>query len=275
MRCNFDIDDGLISRFGFDANGDDLEQVVGAISKCQKMSLVSLHCHFASRDLASWKNRSLRMTEFFSSLSDEVKSSLKFISLGGGLYGDMNTLLRSQFKSEIPSFTDYAEASAKIFSDCMIKNKFTNITLIIEPGTALAANALKFVTEIQSVKYVSGQTYVTTNGSSFNLGLSKSDINLPFKVSKSENIKNRSKVKNAKVVGYTCIESDVLHSDLSDSISAGDAIIFEEAGSYSVVMKPPFILPNVAIIELMDKFGDFRFIKKKETFDDVFSTYVF
>ena len=178
----------------------------------------------------------------------------------------MNTLLRSQFKSEIPHLRIMQKQAQKSFLDCMIKNKFTNITLIIEPGTlALAANALKFVTEIQSVKYVSGQTYVTTNGSSFNLGHSKSDINLPFKVIKSENIKNRSKVKNAKVVGYTCIESDVLHSDLSDSISAGDAIIFEEAGSYSVVMKPPFILPNVAIIELMDKFGDFRFIKKKET----------
>ena len=54
----------------------------------------------------------------------------------------------------------------------MIKNKFTNITLIIEPETALAANA-EFVTEIQSVKYVSGQTYVTTNGSSFNLDFLK------------------------------------------------------------------------------------------------------
>ena len=52
-------------------------------------------------------------------------------------------------------------------------------------------------------------------------------------------------------------------------------LVFDDVGSYSVVMKPPFILPNVAIIELLPDQDGFEVIKRGETFDDVFSTYVF
>ena len=53
----------------------------------------------------------------------------------------------------------------------------------------------------------------------------------------------------------------------------GDIVVFENVGSYSVVLKPPFILPNFPIIEWDN--GQTRVVKRKESFDDLFHTYKF
>ncbi len=50
--------------------------------------------------------------------------------------------------------------------------------------------------------------------------------------------------------GYTCIESDYIYKNYNGDLAEGDYVIFGNAGSYSVVLKPPFILPNFAIVEL-------------------------
>ena len=61
--------------------------------------------------------------------------------------------------------------------------------------------------------------------------------------------------------------------DFSGQIAVGDLLWLEQVGAYSIVMKPPFILPNVAIIEFDRRTDNTRIIKRAETFDDVFSTY--
>ena len=58
-------------------------------------------------------------------------------------------------------------------------------------------------------------------------------------------------------------------------LAVGDFIAFDDVGSYSVVMKPPFILPNVAIVEPLADGLDYKLIKRRETFDDIFHTYTF
>ena len=53
----------------------------------------------------------------------------------------------------------------------------------------------------------------------------------------------------------------------------GDYLVFGNVGSYSVVLKPPFILPNFAVV---DKAGGVtRQVKRPEDFDDLFATYAF
>ena len=87
--------------------------------------------------------------------------------------------------------------------------------------------------------------------------------------------KNSVKVVNAKLSGYTCIESDLIHKDFNGKISKDDLIVFKEVGSYSVVMKPPFILPDVPIIEFDTKKKTFQIVRNKQTFQDIFSNFKF
>jgi diaminopimelate decarboxylase len=273
LRCNFNIFDGTVSRFGFDAEDNTIRKVLNRILTEPYLDFTGLHCHFASRTQESWKNAAIQMCAFISTLTTKQKKSLKYVSLGGGLHGDMHQDLRNQFSQSIPSFEDYAAVSARAFSMCVEENQLGDVTLIIEPGTALSANALEFITEIQAIKSIRGEVYVTTNGSSFNLGTAKSNVNLPFEIINFSSKDHMVDLENAKVVGYTCIESDILNSSFSGSAAVGDLIVFKEAGSYSIVMKPPFILPNVAIVEI-DAFGDqYKILKRPETFMDIFSSY--
>ena len=73
--------------------------------------------------------------------------------------------------------------------------------------------------------------------------------------------------------GFTCIESDYLYRSYSGELAEGDIAVFGNVGSYSVVLKPPFILPNFPILDICDT--ETELIKRKESFDDIFRTYVF
>ena len=84
---------------------------------------------------------------------------------------------------------------------------------------------------------------------------------------------DRKNVSDADIVGYTCIEGDVLFRGYSGSISVGDMIIFKNCGSYSVVMKPPFILPDFPIVNVVG--NETKLAKRAETFEDIFNVYIF
>ncbi|MEM8096396.1 decarboxylase, partial [Morganella morganii] len=70
---------------------------------------------------------------------------------------------------------------------------------------------------------------------------------------------------------YTCIESDYLYRGYQGNLDIDDFIMLDNAGSYSIVFKPPFILPNVPVVEI--KNNKINVIKRQETFNDVFSTF--
>ena len=84
---------------------------------------------------------------------------------------------------------------------------------------------------------------------------------------------DRKHFENADIVGYTCIEGDVLFKNFSGEIAIGDYVVFSNCGSYSIVMKPPFILPNFPILDICD--NTVEVIKRQELFDDIFNTYRF
>ena len=79
--------------------------------------------------------------------------------------------------------------------------------------------------------------------------------------------------ENMDLVGFTCIEGDIIYKNFSGKLANGDAIVISNCGSYSIVMKPPFILPNFPVIDVSE--GKIELIKRKETFDDLFQTYIY
>ncbi|HRF70485.1 MAG TPA: pyridoxal-dependent decarboxylase, partial [Candidatus Pelethenecus sp.] len=69
----------------------------------------------------------------------------------------------------------------------------------------------------------------------------------------------------------TCIESDYLYKNYNGDLAEEDLIVFDNVGSYSIVLKPPFILPNFPVVDLSD--DKVEIIKREENFDDLFHTY--
>ena len=75
-------------------------------------------------------------------------------------------------------------------------------------------------------------------------------------------------LKDADLVGYTCLEHDVMYKGFNGQLAVNDYVVFGNIGGYSNVSKPPFISPNCAMVT--DKKV---LIKEKETFEDILRTY--
>ena len=145
--------------------------------------------------------------------------------------------------------------------------KLWKIQPLIEPGSALVGDCMRFAVSVKTVKSVRGKTFVSVLGSQKNISMA--GVNPPMKIYSMGN--EQQQIEDADIVGYTCIESDVLYRGYGGKIARDDMIVFENCGSYSLVMKPPFILPNFPVLDISE--GEVELIKRAETFEDIFHTY--
>ena len=153
---------------------------------------------------------------------------------------------------------------ARYFADKDVKPE-----LIIEPGSALVGDCMKFVATVETIKCVRGKWLATVLGSQKNISMS--GINPPIEIIAMGGA--QKEYHDLDFVGFTCIEGDVLHHNYNGPLAHGDALVIGNCGSYSLVMKPPFILPNFAVLDISE--GQTEVIKRAETFDDLFHTFNF
>ena len=266
VRCNFDVNDGVVSRFGFDIESEDFKKAMDLFCNYKNLYLIGLQCHFATRSLDTWKPRAEGML----ALIDKLGILPEQIDLGGGLFGKMADSLKAQFDCEIPSYKQYAEAVAPVFADHFkkINNK---PLLLIEPGSALVGDCMHFAARVVNIKDVRGKAIATLLGSIYNINPTLNKKNPPINVYSMGC--EQMEYKDLDFGGFTCIESDYLYRHFSGKLAKGDMVVFGNVGSYSVVLKPPFILPNFPIIDVSD--GELEIIKRGETFNDLFHTFAF
>lgn len=268
VRCNYDIGDGIVSRFGIDTVSGEIDEVFRLIASTDNLILMNLQAHFAKRHYQYWSAKAKGMLSVYKKAMTEYGLQPQWLDLGGGLSGNMVDSLREQLGLDCFSLDDYASRSARIFSE-YFKDKEDKPWLFIEPGTALAADCMRYVCRVENIKQIRGKTIITTNGSQKNISMS--GINPPMEVIPCGG--KAVECENADFAGYTCIESDYLYKGYTGEIGVGDYLVFGSCGSYSVVMKPPFILPNVPVIDISGE--EPVLIKYAETFDDLFRTYTF
>lgn len=269
LRCNFEINDPLISRFGFDVFNERFYKLFNELNSSENIKVRGIHCHFPNRDLDSYIPRVDKILQ----LSDKLfKKPPEYIDVGGGYFGRLEESLKKQFSVKVPTYEEYADVIAKKFSlhYASFKDEDKPI-LILEPGSALVGDAMQFVAKIIDIKNVRGKNIATASGSKFNIGLLTSNVNMPMKVYNQKN--NTDYYDSIDIAGFTCIESDYLYKGYSGKLEIGSFAVFDNVGSYSIVFKPQFILPNVPIIEYNDTNLNFEVVKRQETVEDVFSTF--
>lgn len=267
VRCNYDVGDGVLSRFGFDIAGEDFDAVLRIIVSTPNIQLVNLQAHFAKRSPKFWTDRAEGMLKVY----DKIKKyGLKpeRLDIGGGIYGNMPESLRTQLGIGDITFDDYASKAGRLFAE-YFKNDVDAPWLFIEPGTAVAGDCMRFVSRVETIKSIRGKKIATVIGSQKNISMF--GINPPMEVIAGG--EKRQHINNADIVGFTCIEGDVLQKNYTGELGIGDFVVISNCGSYSLVMKPPFILPNFAVVDIS---GDnIEVIKRAETFDDLFRTFSF
>lgn len=264
IRCNYEVGDGVVSRFGFDVESDDFRKVLEFVTMTKNVHFINFQCHFAKRQIEYWPARAKGMMQ----LVDRLGIIPERIDIGGGLFGKMADSLKAQFTNEIPGYQAYAEAAAAIFAD-YFADKDVKPELLIEPGSAVVGDCMKFVGTVKSIKSVRGKSFATVLGSQKNISMS--GINPPMEVIAMGG--EQKEYENLDMVGFTCIEGDVLYHGYKGKLAHEDAIVISNCGSYSLVMKPPFILPNFPVLDIST--GQTEVIKRGEVFDDLFHTFNF
>ncbi len=270
LRCNFDIDNGVISRFGFDIEDEKFYKLFDRLNSIENISMKGIHCHFPDRNLESYTPRVEKILELADELFDEAP---EYIDVGGGYFGRVAESLQKQFSTRVPEYREYAEVIATAF-----KKHYKDLddnrkpTLLLEPGSALVGDAMQFIAKVLDIKTVREKNIALTSGSKFNIGLLTSSVNMPMEV--FSNTDNRTYYDNIDIAGFTCIESDYLFKNYSGDMDINDYLVFSNVGSYSIVFKPQFILPNVPVIKYNDQDTNYEVVKRQETVEDVFSTFV-
>ncbi len=102
--------------------------------------------------------------------------------------------------------------------------------------------------------------------------ISMSGVNPPIDIFRQDDNAGEQ-YDDIDLVGYTCIEGDVLFKGYSGKLIPGALVVISNCGSYSIVMKPPFIMLNFPVLDIC---GDkVEVIKAAEQFEDVFSHYAY
>lgn len=276
FRVNLDIGQGYTSRFGLDTenkvnNKSELDLAFEKIRNFNEVKVVGLHCHIGrARNIEAWQKR----VDLMFSLVDKYfkEDGPEFIDFGSGMNSIMEPELASQFTGHIPSYQEYAQVLAGAMN-----NKYGLLPyekqpwLYTEPGTTIISGYVTFLSKVLSIKTIKGKVFATFDCSGGNMGDICHLKNLPISVFSNAPKKDYS---NVTFVGYTCVEQDYIYRNYNGKLSVGDVVQFRNIGSYSNVLKPPFILPNCAMISIYEN-GKTKLIKRKETTEDVFQTYIF
>lgn len=273
LRCNVDLEDGRISRLGFDVMGEEFRATLTSLRALDNVRIAGLHCHYSTghRSIDSYTLRTRKMLTLTRQVfGNEIP---QFINLGGGYFSKMSQPLLEQFAIDIPTYEDYAAAIAP-----QIAAAFPGAAqpeLLLEPGSAITANILYFVAKIIHVKQVRSRSIALASGSIHNIKPTLHSKNMPMRIIHAPTTPGlHSSPGSIDIVGYTCMEHDCLQEGYQGPIAAGDYALFDNLGAYTIVMKPPFIRPCPPIVAYHAEQGSFELIKRQETTSDVFATFV-
>lgn len=273
IRVNSDIGAGYISRFGIELGGESFDRVVSLLKQFRNIHLVGLHCHISrARGLEAWKKRIDNLLYAADRYFDDVPD---YINVGSGMFGEMDESLASQFGNSIPSYEEYAEVVGGAMDE-HYRNYEKKPILFSEPGTTVVAKYLSLITKVMHVKIINGKRFATVDSSYYNAGEICTMKNLPYYLISDNFYKeeNKNQSERTDIMGYTCLEQDCIYHDFEHIVSVGDTIVFGNVGGYSIVSKPPFIQPNCRVLCYTSE-NKIIEIKRQESFDDVFSNFIF
>lgn len=269
LRLNFAYENNK-SRFGMDF--DTLNDLKIKIRKSNHLDLIGYHIHLPFRSVDSFK---FRIDSLINILKLHGDFPLKYINIGGGFFGNISKdLAISLGLDNPPTFDDYGKLIGEELSNYF--NHLPNSEwpdLFIEPGSSLVADSFSFITKIHSIKSINDSNIITTFAARHLLSPTNKTVMLPVElISSNSDIMLNSTVKEYNVVGYTCIESDIIGQvKANEIIDEQDYIKINNVGSYTIVMGSDFILPQPAIYLFYN--NKVTNIRRKKTVRDILTTF--
>lgn len=266
VRANFDVGNGLLSRFGFDVDNGDYEKAVKELNEEDNIMVTGLHFHISrARGLDAWKKRIDKALEIADAA---IGPALEYIDIGSGMYGHLDPALQEQF-GDTPNYKEYADVVLKRMADHFPDH---HVKLLTEPGTTLVSKYFHLFTSVLDIKNIRDKDFALLDSSFHNVGEICGLKKVPI-INNGGHEGEAENYQDIDLVGYTCLEQDVICKNYSGELGVGDRLEILNVGGYSIVDKPPFIHPDIPIF--MEKDGTTTCVKRAQTLDDIFAPYYF
>lgn len=231
VRLNFDIGNGVVSRFGIDVDSKDYKEII----ELQRRGLIRIkciHCHISyARGLSYFKRRAEMMAQYAKELGANI------VDIGGNMFGRMDDSLKVQYGEYVPSYEEYAKVIGEVFA-----REFPNgeVLLFTENGTPIVSTSMSLLTTIIGKKVIKGRTMLVVDCKRDDVGFVCHTKNPPCAV-----LADRGDyVEHATIYGCTCIENDIIHRDYSGYANIGDRIVISNVGAYGCNVANDFIMPK-------------------------------
>ena len=186
------------------------------------LNITGMDCHIGSQltELSPFEDALDKLLVLIDQLA-ELGITIEHLDLGGGL--------GVKYQEETPP--DLDEYAARLGSKLHDRPE---LTLILEPGRAIAANAGIMLTKVEFVKQGEEKHFAIVDGA-------MNDLIRPVLYSAWQNIipvqvNHEGERKTYDVVGPVCETGDFLGKDRELTLAPGDVLAVRSAGAYGFVM---------------------------------------
>ncbi|MBF0621781.1 MAG: diaminopimelate decarboxylase [Magnetococcales bacterium] len=219
------------------------------------IEIVGLDCHIGSQltQLDPFVD-AVRRVRGLVELLIENGINIRYLDLGGGLG------IPYREEEETPSPALYAEA-------LLSELEGLNITLVLEPGRAIAGNAGVLVARVEYVKQGEEKQFIITDAGMNDL--MRPALYEAYHTVIPVQLNDSAETSIADVVGPICESGDYFARDrMLPNMAEGDLLAVRSAGAYGFVMSSNYnSRPRPA--EVMVRGDDFSVIRERETIESL------
>ena len=234
LRVNFSIEDqcpGDIgwgedgTRFGFNYENGELGRAIQRINAIGNLRVGGLHMHVSNPKRGVNVYRAL--AAMAARIISEYRLQPEYVDIGGSFFGGVPGKT---------TFTEYVSAIRRELESAVDPRE---TALIVEPGSAIIASVVDFVTAVVDVKDTAKSRVVTVDGSRCNIDPLLLKQNYLYDV---ESDSNAVYPGRQIVCGFTCMDKDrIMEPENITELREGDRLIFHRVGAYTMQMNPLFI----------------------------------
>ncbi len=217
------------------------------------VDIVGINMHIGSQitDLSAFTEALEIEACFVKRLKDELDITLKHVNMGGGI--------GIQYDDEVPiNIAKWADAVKSIFPD-------NDITLLMEPGRSIVANAGVLLTRVIHNKEHSGHRFTVVDAA-------MNDYARVALYEAYNTISNLSRLQQSakaqSIVGPVCESTDCFAKDRLLDAEPDDILAIHDAGAYGFVMASNYNTRERPAEVMVDD-DNYHLIRRRESFEDL------
>jgi diaminopimelate decarboxylase len=242
LRAAATLKNGNTSRFGIHFEDPQALAPVRQLLSHKTVEIIGLHTHHSSRrDAQSYCDR----IDHLASIAHLLNIQPAYLDIGGGIGSVPPPEIAAQLSYPI----DDPQTLAQTIGQHARKRWPNNgPRIILEPGIAILANSMNYLTRIASVKARGNDTIAACDGSLFDVNPLRSSIAPPCHLVAQE---AGQEGQPTRLYGGTCMEIDQIGILPATQVPhTGDLVAVTNVGAYSACLAPHFIIPMAPIYSL-------------------------